>query len=111
MPGSQWCVFTIGTFGIVRYLHIDVGLRRCSFRQTRQFSGASESEASDRIGLHVFFCIYGYKESIAHNTIIFMKKKKMYAYESPQVEVIAVEVEKGFAASMGLEGFDPEEEL
>lgn len=28
-----------------------------------------------------------------------MKKEKMYAYESPQVEIIEVEVEKGFASS------------
>lgn len=28
-----------------------------------------------------------------------MDKEKMYAYETPQVEIIEVEVEKGFAAS------------
>ena len=31
------------------------GVRRCSFRQDGQFSGASEREASDSAGLHVFF--------------------------------------------------------
>ena len=36
-------------------IHIGVGLRRCSFRQTGQFSGASNREASDSAGLHVFF--------------------------------------------------------
>lgn len=30
-----------------------------------------------------------------------MNKEKMYAYEAPQLEVIEVEVEKGFAASDG----------
>ena len=34
--------------------------------------------------------------------------EKMYAYEAPMVEVIEVEVEKGFATSPGdTEGFDP----
>ena len=30
-----------------------------------------------------------------------MEKEKMYAYESPSVEIIEVEVEKGFAVSGG----------
>lgn len=33
-----------------------------------------------------------------------MKKGKMYAYESPQVEIIEVEVEKGFASSGNADG-------
>ena len=36
-------------------VHIGVRLRRCSFRQDGQFSGASNREASDSAGLHVFF--------------------------------------------------------
>lgn len=32
--------------------------------------------------------------------------EKLYAYEPPQVEVIKVEVEQGFAASNGYEGED-----
>lgn len=28
-----------------------------------------------------------------------MDKEKMYAYEAPQVEIVEVEVEKGFATS------------
>ena len=36
-------------------IHIGVGLRRCSFRQTGQFPGASDREAGDSAGLHVFF--------------------------------------------------------
>lgn len=38
----------------------------------------------------------------------------MYSYESPQVEVIEVEVEKGFATSpgvVGTEGLDDEQPL
>ena len=35
--------------------HIGVGLRRCSFRLARPFSGASNREASDSAGLHAFF--------------------------------------------------------
>lgn len=35
----------------------------------------------------------------------------MYSYESPQVEVIEVEVEKGFATSTSLEGLGDQENL
>ena len=37
--------------------HIGVGLRRCSFRLARPFSGASNREASDSAGLHAFLCL------------------------------------------------------
>lgn len=35
-----------------------------------------------------------------------MLMEKVYGYESPTVEIIEVEVEKGFAIS-GTEGYDP----
>lgn len=38
-----------------------------------------------------------------------MKEERVFAYEAPQVEVIEVEVEKGFAVST--EGLDGEENL
>lgn len=42
-----------GSLGIEAvYIHIGVGLRRCSFRLARPFLGASEREASDSAGLH-----------------------------------------------------------
>ncbi len=45
-----------GSLGIeVVYIHIGVGLRRCSFRHIGPFLGASEREASDSAGLHAFF--------------------------------------------------------
>ena len=35
--------------------------------------------------------------------------EKMYGYEAPVVEIIEVEVEKGFASSgSGTEGYDPD---
>ena len=43
-----------------------------------------------------------------------MKTEETLAYEAPQVEVIEVEVEKGFAASpgvVGAEGMDGEQPL
>ena len=42
-----------------------------------------------------------------------MEKEKNYLYESPQVEIIEVEVEKGFATSSGIgtEGLDGEQPL
>ena len=43
-----------------------------------------------------------------------MKEEQLSAYEAPQVEVIEVEVEKGFAASpgvVGAEGMDGEQPL
>lgn len=40
-----------------------------------------------------------------------MKEEKMYSYESPQVEVVEVEVEQGFAGSFNTEGLDEEENL
>ena len=51
-------------------------------------------------GFTSFFCLHGYKESIAP-IFHFMDKEKMYAYEAPQVEIVEVEVEKGFATSNG----------
>jgi hypothetical protein len=33
-----------------------------------------------------------------------MKTEEMMVYEAPQVEIIEVEVEKGFAASNGVDG-------
>ena len=43
-----------------------------------------------------------------------MKEDNLYLYEAPQVEVIEVEVEKGFAVSpgvVGAEGMDGEQPL
>lgn len=40
-----------------------------------------------------------------------MKEVKMYSYESPQVEIVEVEVEQGFAGSFNTEGLDEEENL
>lgn len=40
-----------------------------------------------------------------------MKEVKMYSYESPQVEIVEVEVEQGFAGSFSTEGLDEEENL
>lgn len=43
-----------------------------------------------------------------------MKEELLYLYEAPQVEVIEVEVEKGFATSPGgvdTEGLDGEQPL
>jgi len=42
--------------------------------------------------------------NVLYRNIYFMEKEKMYAYEAPQVEIIEVEVEKGFALS-----YDPNE--
>ncbi len=39
-----------------------------------------------------------------------MKKNDIQAYEAPQVDIIEVEVEKGFAVSAGIENM-PETEL
>ena len=45
-----------GSLGIeVVYIHIGVGLRRCSLRLARPFLGASNRGASDSAGLHAFF--------------------------------------------------------
>ena len=47
-----------GSLGIeVVYIHIGVGLRRCSFRHIGPFLRASEREASDSAGLHAFLCL------------------------------------------------------
>ena len=60
-------------------------------------------------GLHVF--VYMYLSSFIFvnsmpkphrtNAFIIMKKMEFVKYDAPQVEVIEVEVEKGFAASPG----------
>lgn len=56
---SQWCMHTslacVSVLMCIIYIHIGVGLLRCSFRQDGQFPGASEREASDSAGLHAFF--------------------------------------------------------
>ena len=66
MPSSQWCAFTIGTFGIVRcYIHIRRGASALLVSMDRAILRSLKSEASDSIRLHVFFLFYGYKESIA----------------------------------------------
>ena len=44
-----------GKYKVVAIYIIGVGLRRCSFRLAGPFSGASNREASDSAGLHVFF--------------------------------------------------------
>lgn len=40
-----------------------------------------------------------------------MKKEKVHVYESPQVEIVEVEIEQGFAGSFNTEGLDEEENL
>lgn len=40
-----------------------------------------------------------------------MEKNTLYLYESPQVEIVEVEVEQGFAGSFNTEGLDEEENL
>ena len=40
-----------------------------------------------------------------------MEKEQRNGYESPQVEVVLVEVEQGFAGSFNTEGLDKEENL
>jgi len=40
-----------------------------------------------------------------------MKEKTNVLYEAPQVEVIEVEVEQGFATSSGIEGLGNQENL
>jgi len=40
------------------------------------------------------------------NTFIIMKKMEFVKYETPQVEIIEVEVEKGFAGSDGVDTDD-----
>ena len=57
LPYSHWCIpMPLRFVGIVVVLYTyRRGVRRCSFRLARPFSGASNREASDSAGLHVFF--------------------------------------------------------
>ena len=64
-------------------------------------------------GLHVFiymhleYSFYNFDaEAPSYLIHIFMKKVEFMKYETPVVEIIEVEVEKGFAASGNME--DPE---
>lgn len=70
-------------------------------------------ERATESGFTSFLFYNGYKESIAYYVCLFMDKEKNYLYESPQVEIIEVEVEKGFATSSGIgtEGLDGEQPL
>ena len=45
-------------------------------------------------------------EAPSYNTFIIMKKMEFVKYETPQVEIIEVEVEKGFAGSDGVDTDD-----
>ena len=47
------------------------------------------------------------KNNVLYVNIYFMEKEKILTYEAPQVEVIEVEVEKGFASSGGGEEIVP----
>ncbi len=87
----------------------------CSFRHHGQFSGALDSEASDEwASRFLFICtlkllfITSMPKPHRTNTFIIMKKREFVKYETPQVEVIEVEVEKGFAGSDGV-GTDDDE--
>ena len=71
---------------------------------------ALHREASDRDWLHVFFVyvLSLFRQTVAvvakqHNTIYIIFMREMNGYEAPQVEIIEVEVEKGFATSTDLE--------
>ena len=65
MPSNQWCTLTIGTFGIVRcYIHIGVGLRRCSFLRIWALPEPQGVKRATESGF-TSFLFYGYKESIA----------------------------------------------
>ena len=102
MPVSQWCTLIVGFIGVVRcYIYIRRGASALLVSTGWANLRSLRSEASDRIGLHVFFVLYGYKESIAYLFLFFMDKEIMYVYETPQVEIIKVEVEKGFATTDG----------
>ena len=56
-----------------------------------------------------FFFITSMQKPHRTNTFIIMKKIEFVKYETPQVEIIEVEVEKGFAGSV-TGGNDPWEE-
>ena len=75
-------------------------------------------EASGRVG-STLFCVYVsffisfyilvHRGSQWHEICCIMVKKEFLSYEAPEVEIIEVEVEKGFASS-GEPGL-PEEEM
>ena len=50
---------------------------------------------------HTFFLSFNQLTSETYKRIVYIPMKKEVMYEVPQVEVIEVEVEKGFAASNG----------
>ena len=53
--------------------------------------------------LDILFFI-NFDRSPSYFILIIMKKMEMMQYESPQVEIIEVEVERGFAQSPGNDG-------
>ena len=63
-------------------------------------------------GLHVFYLYVSYSFIYIHDavapsnfkTYFIMEKMEFIKYDAPQVEVIEVEVEKGFAVSNGGDG-------
>ena len=89
-------------------------VRSCSFRQVRQFSGALSSEASDGwasrfLFICVLFSFFNF-DAVAPSLFwnIIMDKmeleKNEVKYQAPLVEVIEVQVEKGFASSSDSDG-------
>ena len=90
----------------VYVIFIIVGLSALLVSTKRGNSRALTREASDRDWLHVFFvyvrfiliyCILHCGSLVIFNVMMLMEK--VYGYEAPVVEIIEVEVEKGFAAS------------
>ena len=65
MPSSQWCVFTVGTFGIVRcYTYSAWGFGVARFDYDGHVERPQNVERATASGF-TSFLFYGYKESIA----------------------------------------------
>ena len=88
-------------------IYIIVGLSALLVSINRAIPGPLEREASIRLGSTFFLYMYVSSSSIFVFTVVakwllnvYVIMEKMYAYEAPVVEIIEVEVEKGFAGSL-----------
>ena len=87
----------------VRQLYISSwGFRRCSFLTYRAIPGPLWREASDRLAPRFFVYVsilICFSHCGSQVILFFTTMETNYGYEAPVVEVIEVEVEKGFATS------------
>ena len=94
-------------------IYIIVGLSALLVSTKRGSSRALTREASDRELAPRFFCICTFYYLTIRSPwqpsdiLFFMRMEKNDNYEAPVVEIIEVEVEKGFATSSGGENGYP----